>query len=431
MAQAINPSMDICMLSHGNWEQTNRAIESVIKFDCRLHIGLTVECDPPLKHDQVAYYSVPWSNHFADARNGLLDVITTKCAYILWIDSDDYIYSMPSIDYFRFQDPILKVKLDYFSGNTPCLRSICHRRDQNIRWQGSVHEFLEVPPTVDVGRVSTIPGLLVVHDGYDDPAQLDDKHRRNLKIATRGLDSGSPDLGEMLALARHNMHFGLSSAIQWLAVYRTADKMMLNHSWLSDFRAEAAGALAYCGYFPLALAMLKTNPLNIPLQLCVLIAEHVYGGHYSKERMQFVAHCLQHGYADSNYSFPLALIGMDKDALHQYVIREGDDLIIVSKKNDATENQLNDMAVQYRSSHDVESESFEGDLILLSSVSLNVVSLNETAAILWEALAWPCSAANLIDLMLEAFPARPIDDITREVKTLINRLANEGLITAV
>jgi len=175
--------------------------------------------------------------------------------------------------------------------------------------------------------------------------------------------------------------------------------MIQSRTWLSDVRSEAAAALAFCGYLTPALTLLRINPFNISIQLSVLIAEQIYGGSYNNERLQFVGHCLQHGYADDTYSYPLVLIGANVDALRHYITEEAGKLTIARNHKITTEHKIQNMAVQYRQADGVESATFKEDTILSAVASSSVVSLNKTAAILWEALASPISVGALIDMI--------------------------------
>ena len=65
---------------------------------------------------------------------------------------------------------------------------------------------------------------------------------------------------------------------------------------------------------------------------------------------------------------------------------------------------LIDQNSQYQQLAGVQSETFEDELIMMHPKSWRAVALNSVAAVLWEALAWPQSLAQLLDLYLEAFP---------------------------
>lgn len=77
---------------------------------------------------------------------------------------------------------------------------------------------------------------------------------------------------------------------------------------------------------------------------------------------------------------------------------------------------------------DVEAETFEQEKILLSRKTLRVVSLNEVAAILWDAMATPIRSDDLLDMMVEAFPSGSPNELEAELGQLITQLSQEELI---
>ena len=77
---------------------------------------------------------------------------------------------------------------------------------------------------------------------------------------------------------------------------------------------------------------------------------------------------------------------------------------------------------------DVEAEYFEQEKILLSRKTLRVVSLNEAAAILWDAMATPIRADELFEMMVEAFPSGSARELEAQLKQLLTQLSQEELI---
>ena len=65
---------------------------------------------------------------------------------------------------------------------------------------------------------------------------------------------------------------------------------------------------------------------------------------------------------------------------------------------------------------DVEAETFEQERVLLSRKTLRVVRLNEVAAILWDAMATPIKANELLDMMVEAFPSGSPSEFEAELR---------------
>ena len=89
---------------------------------------------------------------------------------------------------------------------------------------------------------------------------------------------------------------------------------------------------------------------------------------------------------------------------------------------------MNKTNLYLQQAEEVETEIFEQEKILLSRKTLRVVSLNEVAAILWDAMATPIKANELLDMMLEAFPSRSSSGLETELSQLIAQLLQEELI---
>jgi len=109
---------DICLLSHGNWEETERAVRSALGFGLKVHLGVTVDDTPPFSDQNLTVYTVPWTNHFANARNNLLGQIVSKNRYVLWLDSDEFLFSFPTGQHKSLKDPIYGVQIVVQDGQT-------------------------------------------------------------------------------------------------------------------------------------------------------------------------------------------------------------------------------------------------------------------------------------------------------------------------
>lgn len=417
------------MLSHANWSETNRAIESALKFGVKIHVGLTVDCQPSLYHDLVRYYPVTWSGDFAAARNALLSQIDSVAHYLLWMDSDERILSLPQIDFSLLNDLILAVKIQFRIDHTPTLRPSCHRRHEAVKWQGRIHERLVVKPEFTHTKPTLVPGVLLIHDGYEDPSVDNAKHERNLSIAKRNLESRQLEYGDWLAIARTRTHKGIGNIFDWLTVYRAATEIVAKEPRMADMRWEAAASLAYCGYIAPAYKLLAENPLNVALQVLVLTAEYSIRGSCDPARLEFTSYCLRNGCADENYGFPTELIAMDINELEAYVVAQAGMLNCSSTNTlNGDVQDMKPLLGLYQQVPDVESEQFEDDLILLAPETYKAVSLNASAAVFWEALKWPQSVSELSAIASEAFPERSIEEITREIEDLLCHLLEQGLI---
>lgn len=73
-------------------------------------------------------------------------------------------------------------------------------------------------------------------------------------------------------------------------------------------------------------------------------------------------------------------------------------------------------------------ETLEDDRVLMHPDTLRVVLLNPVAAVLWDALAWPQSLADLTGLLAEAYPGEDPDHLRRQTRDTLARLLENGLI---
>ena len=71
---------------------------------------------------------------------------------------------------------------------------------------------------------------------------------------------------------------------------------------------------------------------------------------------------------------------------------------------------------------------FEDDLLVLHEASQDTVILNPTAAALWQALRWPQTLSDLVDLLVEAFPDQPRETLASQVEEALRVLRSRGLI---
>lgn len=406
-------------------------MKSIIQYNHKVHVGLTVPCTPTLQHSLISYYVVPWVDHFSLARNALIDQVETQAEYFFWIDSDERLIAMPDIDFRQFSEPVLYGTVQFSSECTPSPRPCCHRNEPGVRWFGAIHEYPEAKVGGAASCTRLIPGLMVIHDGYEDPTLLSEKHRRNLRISSAGLESGTPTFGELLTLARHNTHFGAGSALVWLKVFRAAQE----HNKLTlkpgDSRSEAAAALAYSGYLDPALDLSAQNPLNMVIQLAVLVSKKAFLGELDRDRLALVADCIQLGYFDRNHSFPIKLLHSDARLLQNYVEFEALDLLQSNQKMKTQEKRgaltfrMTDLYVQ---DADVVVEHYKEDLVLARGWSQQVVVLTGTGKIFWESLEEPYSGKQLVELLLEAFPGQGREDVSNNIQRFMGDLLRASLI---
>jgi hypothetical protein len=81
-----------------------------------------------------------------------------------------------------------------------------------------------------------------------------------------------------------------------------------------------------------------------------------------------------------------------------------------------------------RKKDDIVVELVGNDLIVLSRSNRKVHLLNESGALLWEALEQFPDSAALQGLLAEAWPAKPADEVAEIVRSFLDQLVGLGLI---
>lgn len=404
-------------------------MRSAIGFGLSVHLGVTVDDIPPFEYQNLSVYRVPWSENFADARNNLLGQIRSSGAYVLWLDSDEILLSYPSGLGEHLLDPIHGVQVVVREGQTTSVRSFCHRRSDAVRFSGSIHERLRLASAQGIGPVSVLPGVVILHTGYEDPERTQSKTLRNFRIAEAAVAAGEEDWGTFIATARYFTSTGQASALDWIRVHRAAEQSAEAFPTAADRRWEAAAALAHCGFLRPAERLSAAEPLNIPLQMALLVGSHAVSGACYPERLMFVARCLQNCLWDQRYTFPLSWLTLSIEALSAHVREEADGLPWTGASD--YENQGDegmDRQTEFVRADDIMSETFEGELVLLSRQTNRVLTLNETAQIFWDALEFGISMAEGCAFMREALTNQTDSQIEAEIEALFATFLEHGFI---
>lgn len=422
----IQTNTEVCILSHGNWAQTERAIASVLDFGLSVHVGVTVDATPLFRHENVRFYNVPWDNHFANARNNLLSQIKSDCTHFLWLDSDEILFSFSPAEVERQTYDVFGVLLLARKGLTSCTRICCHRNIPEIMWSGGIHEKL-VDVSADNGRQLDVSGIVIRHFGYDDQDTAEAKLKRNMLIARSEIDGGADSFGCRISIGRYHTMLGKGSALDWAKVYLIAETEMRERFHITDERWEPAAMMAQCGLLKPAENISEENPLNIPLQISILVGSFALNGQCSPKRLSFIADCLTNFLWDDRYGFETELIGMNTEELLTYVKQMAIDLPASSQPTELKKDRvaMNPDTVLIRAG-DVLSELFQDERILLSRKTNLVVSLNQTAQVIWDALALGISQSEAVQMMREASASSP--EIEKEIEELFKSLMENGFV---
>jgi len=416
----------VCILSHGNQDETNRAVESARFFDLPVYIGLTrgdLEMDG---FEEVRIFDIPWQDNFSASRNQLLEFVESR--YVLWLDSDETLFSLPQLDWAAMDADIYLVQLQFYLDKTPILSPRLHRNHSGLTWKGRVHELLYKTDGTDVLQNVPLFHVVLRHDGYEDPERLKEKHRRNAQIADGGLNKKRHAKGEWLSRLIWENISGKHNLLHWLRFFK----------WMAD-QAKSTSARTYCaiaaetmcssGYTTPARRLLAQAPLQIHLHMTLLAGEFRLTGKIDDKRLAFIVKCLQNGCQNPMHAISTKLLGADTHQCRAYIDELIEEWAVTPKIiRGMEEHRMNLENKSFIRTKHFDSETFEDDLLLMNRETRETIVLNQMGALLWQALLWPHSTEDLCSLMEEALPAEDKEEISSHVEKLMQTLWSTGLI---
>jgi hypothetical protein len=429
MSNSLDPYLEVCILSHGNWDETDRALKSAWRFGLHVHLGVTVDVVCPFSSSLLSVYSSPWTDNFAAVRNSLLDQISSEIPYFLWLDSDEEILCCPSELPLIANGLLLRVSLSTQSGLTSCKRKAMHRNDPDIRWIGAIHERLERVSDAPVPTSIVVPGLAIVHHGYEDREREVAKLSRNAVIADVAIDTGSHYPGATASIARERTALGQATAFDWLESYKKTEALARAQGLALDMCWEAASALAFCGYTRPAEQLAAENPLNLPLQISLLTAHFAREGFPEPDRLEFLLTCLRRILWDDRFPFDSTLINTTRERLVDHIAEKADGLgwgkAETSEDNWKATMTKHTLFIQTK---DILLETFEDDTLLLSPETNRVVSLNASGKVFWDALASSASVEDCAAMLAEATDAVVTPEALSHIGSFFQNLLESGMI---
>ncbi|HPU29292.1 MAG TPA: glycosyltransferase [Syntrophorhabdaceae bacterium] len=135
-------------------------------------------------------YFFEWCDDFSAARNESLRHAT--CDYILWLDGDD---ELKKEEHIKIKNALsknrgyafyLKIRSITDKGDTECIQMRMFPRREDIRFEGSVHE--QVYPSIERAKIPmSLCDALIIHHGYKESSDSDNKLKRNLEILKKDL----------------------------------------------------------------------------------------------------------------------------------------------------------------------------------------------------------------------------------------------------
>lgn len=414
-----NHTVAACILAKHFNSSTERAIHSALKFNLDVHLGLTHDSVINCSFPQIKIFPIYWINDFADARNQLLDQV--KNPFIIWLDSDEELFSFPKLHWECFEENIFYVRTQFNSQFTPRVHVRMHRNHPNIRWQEKIHERLTVQGDLPYSS-RFISSLIIRHYGYEDEELVLKKHERNLNIAQTGLNT-QPLYSELLTQARTETAHGKPNFLHWLHCYQTALSTSNLKTQPSYFGFESAFLMCIAGYSRPAEKLLEANPLNLYLQIAVIANKIKYFHIVDEQRIDFLEQCLQNGFYDVYENFPCELLGANKNKILNYI-----QYWIKDWNGENMNPQLFDDHAYYTKCLDVDEQKFDEDLLLMSQKNKRVVVLNSISTVLWQLLGHPYSIQELIDVLHEAMPDISLGEKKEAVQTMLKELHTAELI---
>ena len=429
MTPSSEPFFDVCMLSHGNWPDTARALESAWRLGLHVHLGLTAVGPCPFFNPLMSIHCIVWRDDFAAARNDLLDRIKSERPYLLWIDSDEEILCYPSAAPADHDALLFDVKLSGKKGLTAGRRASLHRNVPAIRWIGAIHERLALASGNPLPRVMTLHGLAVLHHGYQDDTEVLVKLSRNAAIADTAIKKGSDYPGATVSIVRKQAAHGRATAQDWITVYKSTEAFGRRHGYPPDVCWEAAAGLACCGYTKPAEHLSAQNPLILPLQLSLLVSGYAQTGEIEQARFNLLFSCLERSLWDDRFPFDTLLLSSTRQELADYIVREANGL---SWRKETGRDKKRSAPVAsktvFTQCSDVVLETFEDDTLLLSPETHRVVSLNATGKIFWDALAAGVSVEDCGDMMAEASGNLLSTEALAQIEKFFHELLDSGMI---
>ncbi len=423
----------VCILSHGNQAETERAVRSARGFGLPIHVGLTAGNLDLEQIESVRVHRIPWQEDFAAARNQLLKRV--QADFVLWLDSDDRLFSFPNLDWARMPGDIYVARRTANSDGTPGFYPCIHRNRSGVKWAGPIHEYLRIDNSPGPCDWSPLFSVIIRHCGYEDHERVLEKHERNLRISGPGLKSRNPSVEDYINLACWETVSQRFNALSWLACYKCTDCRYANLQFSNGYAAWqviSAEMLCSCGYSLPAERLLAQNPVVLRVQFAVLAAQQMMQGCLDPDRLAFLVDCLQNGYYDPYSAVPRKMLGAGPDECIAYINE-----LLQQWRNrprtalDFAEVQMDFFEGVFRRIDAFDADSFEDDLLVMHRETRDVVVLNPLAAVLWEALQWPLSVQDLTDLLTEAFPSEEANNLRSHVEKLVGDLLSRNLVLRV
>lgn len=417
----------VCILSDGDWEETGRAVRSARRLGLPVLVGQTGATLCGASDAEASVVPIPWHDHFGDARNALTR--HARGRYLLWLDSDEELATLPERDWRTLEEPIYAVLIEDHADLAPreALRIV--RNDGAVRWRGALHETPRTATRPKGWRAPLLEGLLIRHHGYADEAAIEASLERNRCIVEAERRKGRDDFVLALEEARYAEAFGRGAALLWLRAFNHP-KAAPSAPGGYDRRAEPARLLCEHGLTAPALAVLAGNAAIVDLHLALLEAGYRERRTIDDERLVTLMRLLGSGQADTRYSWPKALKDASRDRIIAFVREAAVPAGRRGVENTGRHGAGAAMGTTYRRCKAYDSETLDDELVVMNTESGAVVTLNPTAQAIWQALESGASAEELQAAFRETFPRIAPERLEGDIAATLDRLLAAGLIAA-
>jgi len=422
-----NRPVAACILAKHYNSSTERAIYSALKFDLEVYLGLTHDNIDLCTQTNIHVFSICWENDFAKAKNSFFSRV--KNPFILWIDSDEELFSFPKIDWNKLQENIFYIRHQFNSRFTPRICSQMHRNHPDIFWERKIHEYITTKH--DALYLSRFLSSVVIrHHGYEDQTTMMQKHARNLHIAESDEQHEKSYVVNLVRL-RNELASGQFDFLAWLNCYAWAKRETNLNRAVTHHEFEPALRLCMAGYARPAQECALINPTHILIQLALLTYDYKYNKKIDEDRLLFIETCLTEGLYDVYEDLPHTLLGADANKILSYIkvwANEWKDSVMNNYEWVEQKEIIFNNNIQLIRNDCISEENFHPDVLLMNMETKKVVVLNTASSILWQMLAPTIAWYELHEILQQVYPPALLNDAINSSKALFNVLLAAGII---
>jgi glycosyltransferase involved in cell wall biosynthesis len=247
-------------------------------------------------------YDFTWVDHFAKARNYAFEQATKQ--YIFWLDADDVLLKQDQKKFMKLKkqldSSVDSVTMKYVLGvdeygniSSSLRRNRLVKRENQFKWHGMVHEYLEVWGNI-INSDIAVTHKSEKHD-----------HNRNSTIYEKQLEKGSTFTPRDLFYFANELkdHHQYERAIQFYHKFLSTDK-----GWIED-NIAACGRLADCyhhlGDYEKELdSVLRSLRYDLPRpEYCCRLGYYFLSRGEYQPAIYWYNHAIQNDLGEDNWGF--------------------------------------------------------------------------------------------------------------------------------